>query len=96
MILYVDPDLYIMQRAGVRDGNVEQSGRIYVLNNLGDKWSGATAKTKWKNQKFVPVAWDGHDTAAPNALRALMAEASFPHRRAAMRSMHRHRFVGGA
>jgi alpha-amylase len=37
-----------------------------VLNNLGDKWSGTTVKTKWKNQKFVPVAWDGHDEAAPN------------------------------
>ena len=65
-ILYVDPDLYIMQRAGLRDGNVQQSGLIYVLNNLGDKWSGATVKTKWKNQRFAPVAWDGHDTATPN------------------------------
>ena len=59
-------DLYIMQRSGVRDDKAQKSGLIYVLNNLGDKWSGATVKTKWKNQKFVPVAWDGHDTAAPN------------------------------
>ena len=65
-ILHVDPDLYIMQRSGFRDDSVQQSGLIYVLNNLGDKWSGATVKTKWKNQKFVPVAWDGHDTTAPN------------------------------
>jgi len=65
-ILHVDPDLYIMQRSGFRDDNVQQSGLIYVLNNLGDKWSGTTVKTRWKNQKFVPVAWDGHDTAAPN------------------------------
>jgi alpha-amylase len=65
-VLHVDPDLYIMQRSGLRDDNVQQSGLIYVLNNLGDKWSGATVKTKWKSRKFVPVAWDGHDTATPS------------------------------
>jgi alpha-amylase len=64
-----------MQRSGFRDDNVQQSGLIYVLNNLGDKWSGATVKTQWKNQKFVPVAWDGHDTAAPNE-RTTNAEGS--------------------
>jgi alpha-amylase len=74
-ILHVDPDLYIMQRSGFCDDNVRQSGLIYVLNNLGDKWSGATVKTQWKNQKFVPVAWDGHDTAAPNE-RTTNAEGS--------------------
>lgn len=61
-ILHVDPDLYIMQRAGTDS----QSGLIYVLNNLGDKWSGTSVKTKWQNQKFRPVAWDGHDTAHPD------------------------------
>jgi alpha-amylase len=65
-ILHVDPDLYIMQRCGFRDDNVQKAGLIYVLNNLGDKWSGATVKTKWKNQEFIPVAWDGHDTTIPN------------------------------
>jgi alpha-amylase len=65
-ILHADPDLYIMQRGGYFEANAQQSGLIYVLNNLGDKWSGTTVQTKWKNQKFVPVAWDGHDTAAPN------------------------------
>jgi len=55
-----------MQRSGVREAKVQQSGVIWVLNNLGDKWSGATVKTQWKNQKFVSVAWDGHDAAAPN------------------------------
>ena len=74
-ILHVDPDLYIMQRSGFRDDNVQQSGLIYVLNNLGDKWSGATVKTNWKNQKFVPVAWDGQDTAAPSE-RTTNAEGS--------------------
>jgi alpha-amylase len=23
-------------------------------------------KTKWNNQKFAPVAWDGHDAAHPD------------------------------
>lgn len=65
-ILHADPDLYIMQRVGYSDDGIQQSGLIYVLNNLGDKWSGTSVTTQWKNQKFVPVAWDGHDTAAPN------------------------------
>jgi alpha-amylase len=37
-----------------------------VLNNLGNQWSGTSVKTQWKNQKFVPVAWDGHDLAHPD------------------------------
>ena len=43
-----------------------QSGLVYVLNNLGDKWSGTSVKTRWTNQKFKPVAWDGHHTAHPD------------------------------
>lgn len=65
-ILHADPDLYIMQRVGHKDDSVDQPGLIYVLNNLGDKWSGTSVKTKWPNQKFAPVAWDGHDTAHPD------------------------------
>ena len=65
-ILHADPDLYIMQRVGYKDDKVDQPGLIYVLNNLGDKWSGTSVKTKWPNQKFVPIAWDGHDTAHPD------------------------------
>jgi alpha-amylase len=61
-VLHADPDLYIMQRGGAEG----QSGLVYVLNNLGDKWSGTSVKTKWQNQKFKPVAWDGHDTAHPD------------------------------
>jgi alpha-amylase len=61
-VLHADPDLYIMQRGGTED----QTGLVYVLNNLGDKWSGTQVKTKWSNQKFKPVAWDGHDTAHPD------------------------------
>jgi alpha-amylase len=66
-ILHADPDLYIMQRVGWKDESVDQPGLIYVLNNLGDKWSGTSVKTKWVNQRFVPIAWDGHDEAWPDA-----------------------------
>jgi alpha-amylase len=59
-ILHADPDLYIMQRVGWKDDKTDQPGLIYVLNNLGNQWSGTSVKTKWVNQKFVPVAWDGH------------------------------------
>jgi alpha-amylase len=65
-ILHADPDLYIMQRIGFKSDTVDQPGLIYVLNNLGDKWSGTSVKTQWPNQKFRPVAWDGHDTAHPD------------------------------
>ncbi len=65
-ILHADPDLYIMQRIGYKADDVDQPGLIYVLNNLGNQWSGTSVKTKWPNQKFKPVAWDGHDTAHPD------------------------------
>ena len=65
-ILHADPDLYIMQRIGFDSGDVHQPGLVYVLNNLGDKWSGTVVQTKWQNQKFRPIAWDGHDTAHPD------------------------------
>ncbi len=65
-ILHADPDLYIMQRIGFKDDSTDQPGLIYVLNNLGDKWSGTSVKTKWANQKFAPIAWDGHDGAHPD------------------------------
>jgi alpha-amylase len=65
-ILHTDPDLYIMQRIGYKSDVADQPGLIYVLNNLGDKWSGTSVKTQWLNQKFRPVAWDGHDPAHPD------------------------------
>ena len=55
-----------MQRVGFKNDDVDQPGLVYVLNNLGDKWSGTSVKTKWQNQKFRPIAWDGHDTAHPD------------------------------
>ena len=65
-ILHADPDLYIMQRIGWCDDKVEQSGLVYVLNNLGDRWSGTRVTTQWRNQRFVPIAWQGHDGAHPD------------------------------
>ena len=65
-ILHADPDLYIMQRVGWDDDKTHQSGLIYVLNNLGNQWSGTSVKTRWPNQRFVPIAWDGHDEAHPD------------------------------
>lgn len=65
-ILHADPDLYIMQRVGWHDDKTEQRGLVYVLNNLGNKWSGTSVKTRWPNTRFVPVAWDGHDEAHPD------------------------------
>ena len=68
-VVHCDPDLYIMQRVGWKDDKVEQSGLVYVLNNLGNQWSGTSVQTQWKNQRFVPVAWDGHDGAHPDERR---------------------------
>jgi alpha-amylase len=55
-VLYVDDDLYIMQRNG--SGN--QGGLIFVLNNRGS-WNGMWVKTQWENARFVPLAWGGKD-----------------------------------
>jgi alpha-amylase len=55
-----------MQRTGYQDEHHNQPGLVYVLNNLGDKWSGTIVQTQWRNTKFIPVAWDGHDINHPN------------------------------
>jgi alpha-amylase len=54
--LYLDDDLYIMQRSGYAD----KPGLIYVLNNRGDSWNGAAVHTRWSNASFAPAAWWGH------------------------------------
>ena len=54
--LYLDDNLYIMQRPGYGS----QPGLIYVLNNLGDQWNGGWVTTNWQNASFAPVAWWGH------------------------------------
>ena len=51
--LYLDDNLYIMQRSGY--GN--QPGLIYVLNNHGDNWQGQWVTTQWRDASFQPVAW---------------------------------------
>jgi alpha-amylase len=51
-VLYVDDDLYIMQR----EGNASQPGLIFILNNS-NKWWGATVRTLWLNTHFKPIAW---------------------------------------
>ena len=51
--LYVDDNLYIMQRVGFAD----KPGLVYVLNNRGDNWNGRLVTTHWTNASFQPVAW---------------------------------------
>jgi len=53
--LYLDDDLYIMQRSGYAD----KSGLIYVLNNRGESWHGGWVTTRWQNTTFEPAAWWG-------------------------------------
>ena len=55
-VLFVNDDLYIMQRLG--DG--DQSGLIFVLNNRAS-WNGTWVQTRWNNTRLAPAAWRGHD-----------------------------------
>jgi len=55
-ILFVDDDLYIMQRSGVGNKN----GLVFVLNNCGT-WNGTWVQARWNNARLVPAAWRGHD-----------------------------------
>ena len=86
-VLHADPDLYIMQRPGYHENGVDQRGLLYVLNNMGDQWSGTSVKTCWTNTRMVPIAWDGHDGAHPDE-RMTDAEGccEFPPRPAATAS----------
>ena len=52
-ILYVDDNLYIMERSGFG----EDPGLVYVLNNRGDNWNGRVVTTQWSSASFQPVAW---------------------------------------
>ena len=64
-LLYVDDDLYVMQRTG--HGN--QQGLILALNNRGS-WNGATVRTRWTNTRFAPAAWHGRgDAGVPHDKR---------------------------
>lgn len=51
-ILYVDDDLYLLQRVG----HNSQKGLIYVLNKIEGNWNGKRIQTQWKNTKFTPRA----------------------------------------
>ena len=55
-VLYVDDDIYVMQRSGAGD----QTGLVFVLNNRGN-WNGAWVQTQWNNTQLVPIAWRGRD-----------------------------------
>jgi alpha-amylase len=55
-VLYVDQDLYIMQRGGFG----HQPGLVLVLNNRGDGWNGRFVSTQWKTRHMTPIAWWGH------------------------------------
>jgi alpha-amylase len=60
-VLYVDDNLYIMQRAGAGS----QPGLIFVLNNSA-AWAGGSVCTRWTGTHFTPVAWCGRaDTGVP-------------------------------
>ena len=52
-ILYVDDNLYIMQREGINNA----PGLVFVLNNRGDIWNGRVVQTKWTSLKFNAVAY---------------------------------------
>jgi len=62
-VLYVDEDLYVMQRTG----SGSQPGLIYVLNNRGDRWDGASVGTQWQNAELKPIAWGGQDSSQPDS-----------------------------
>ena len=64
-ILYVDDDLYILQRRG----HDSQKGLIYVLNKTEGSWNGRRIQTQWKNTKFIPLAWRGtNDLSIPQPI----------------------------
>ena len=52
-VIWVEDELYVMNRTGYGD----QPGLVYVLNNNGDRWKGATVKTRWQGTELNPVAW---------------------------------------
>ena len=57
-ILYVDYDLYILQRRG----HDNLKGLIYVLNKSEAGWNGRSVQTIWPNTRFTPQSWRGTNT----------------------------------
>ena len=60
-VLFTSDDVYIMQRVG----DSSHPGLVFVLNNRGDSWNGATVQSQWHDVPFEPVAWGGRDTSRP-------------------------------
>ena len=61
VVRHLEDDLYIMERLGT----TSQPGLVFVLNNRGDRWQGQWVDTSRASTRYVPVAWWGHDGAAP-------------------------------
>jgi alpha-amylase len=57
-LLYVDDDLYVMQR----DGYGAQRGLVLVLNN-GSTWNRTWVQTHWTDTRLSPEAWRGSNDA---------------------------------
>ena len=81
-VLFVNDDLYVMQRLG--DG--DQSGLIFVLNNRGT-WNGTWIQTQWNNTRLAPAAGAGAMILASRKKNGLTSPAGsiFGRRRAATR-----------
>jgi len=69
-VLWVDDDLYVMQRGGFG----AQPGLIYVLNNNGERWKGAWVSTRWRDITFRPVAWWGSNDVNPPASQPVFSD----------------------
>jgi len=64
-VLYVDDNLYVMQRTGAAG----QPGLVFVLNNRGDGWNGREVQTQWLGVRFEPIAYGGYDSTRPETKR---------------------------
>lgn len=53
-VLYVDDDIYVMQR----EGSGQQRGLVLVLNNR-SSWNGVWVQTQWPNRRLSAKAWHG-------------------------------------
>jgi alpha-amylase len=54
--LYLDDDLYVMQR----DGHEAMPGLLFVLNNR-PEWNGCWVQSRWTQTRLTPVAWRGRN-----------------------------------
>lgn len=61
VLLENDPQTLVFER----QGDVEKSGLITMINLSPVEWRGQWVKTRWENTRFVPIAWAGLDNARP-------------------------------